>query len=154
MPQARLTQLAVDRLTLPKTGRTIYWDRHLPGFGVRLTAAGARSWVTMYRVNGKTVMETLGTLARIPKVDDARARARASMEKAEAGTNPVAEKRVEAGRAATNTVAAAVARYLAECDRKLKPKTAKEWRRIFEHDVLRAGASARYRKSARATSWS
>ena len=59
-----------------------------------------------------------------------------SMDKAAAGDNPVATKRREATRNAANTVKAAVDRYLAECDRNLKPKTAREWRRIFEHDVL------------------
>src|SRR3954454_3559397 len=112
MPTIRLTQLAVDKLAPPATRRTVYWDRHLPGFGVRVTANGAKSWVAMYRVNGKAVMETIGTVARIPRVDDARQVARASMEKAAAGNNPVIEKRVEAVRAATNTTAAAVSQYL------------------------------------------
>src|SRR4051812_40337644 len=136
MPTIRLTQLAVDKLAPLAARRTVYWDRHLPGFGVRVTANGAKSWVAMYRVNGKTVMETIGTVARIPKVENARQAARASMEKAAAGNNPVVEKRVETVRAATNTVAAAIARYLEHCDRTLKPKTAKEWRRIFHHDVV------------------
>lgn len=136
MPQTRLTQLAVDRLAPPKTGRIIHWDRLLPGFGIRLTASGARSWVAMYRVNGKAVMETIGTVAKVSKVEDARELARASMAKAEGGINPVAEKRIEAQRSAAATVEAAIERYLAHCDRTLKPKTAREWRRIFEHDVL------------------
>jgi integrase len=136
MPTIRLTQLAAERLAPPASGRTIYWDRHLPGFGMRITANGAKSWVAMYRVNGKSVMETLGTVARIAKIEDARRAARASMEKAAAGDNPVVAKRAEAKRSTVNTVKAAVDHYLAECDRKLKPKTAKEWRRIFEHDVL------------------
>jgi integrase len=141
MPKTRLTQLAVDRLP-PKTGRIIHWDRTLPGFGLRVTAKGARSWVAMYRVNGKAVMETIGSLAKVPKVDDARGLARASMQKAESDTHPVEEKRVEAARSAANTVGAAVERYLAEGGRTSKrgqpwrPKTATEWRRIFTHDVL------------------
>ena len=134
MPTTRLTQLGVDKLTAPPAGRVVYWDRTLPGFGLRLTSKGSRSWVAMYRVNGKAVMETLGTLAKVPKVDAARELARTSMQKAEAGTNPVVEKR--AATAAATTVAEAVERYLAECDRNLKPKTAKEWRRIYQHDVL------------------
>src|SRR3954453_5422046 len=89
MPTIRLTQLAVDKLAPPAARRTVYWDRHLPGFGVRVTANGGKSWVAMYRVNGKTVMETIGTVARIPRVDDARHAARASMEKAAAGNNPL-----------------------------------------------------------------
>ena len=50
MPTIRLTQLAADKQSPPATGRVIYWDRLLPGFGLRLTAKGARSWVAMYRV--------------------------------------------------------------------------------------------------------
>ena len=79
-------------------------------------------------------METIGTLARVPKVDDARQAACDSLAKAEAGDNPVAEK--QAAVAAAITVGAAAASYLAHCDRNLQPKTAAEWRRIFEHDVL------------------
>jgi integrase len=141
MPKTRLTQLAVERLAPPSKGRMIYWDRTLPGFGIRLTAAGAKTWVAMYRVDGKTVMETIGTLAKVPRVDDARNLARLSMQQAATGANPVVEKRIAATRSATNTVAAAVDRYLAHCDRTLKPKTATEWRRIFEHDVLPAWGS-------------
>ena len=136
MPTIRLTQLAAEKLAAPPIGRIVYWDRHLPGFGVRITASGAKSWVAMYRVNGKPVMETIGSIARVPRVDDARQAARDSMAKAATGDHPVREKRIKAVRSATNTCKAAVDRYLAECDRNLKPKTAREWRRIFEHDVL------------------
>jgi hypothetical protein len=141
MPRTRLTQLAADRLSSPRTGRIIHWDRTLPGFGLRVTAKGAKSWVAMYRVNGKAVMETIGSLAKVPDIGDARDLARASMGKAEAGTHPVEEKRAGAARGAASTVRPAVDRYLAEGGRSSKTgswkaKTANEWRRIFTHDVL------------------
>jgi integrase len=142
MPRTRLTQLAVDRLPAPKIGRVIYWDRLLPGFGLRLTANGAKSWVAMSRVASKPLMETIGALAKIPKVEEARQAARDSMEKPAAGSHPVVEKRVEAAGSVTNTVAAAIERYLAEGGRTskrgrpLRPGTATEWRRIFAHDAL------------------
>lgn len=136
MPTMQLTQLAVEKIGAPLAGRVIYWDRLLPGFGLRVTPSGAKSWVAMYRVGGRTVMETIGPLAKTPNVGDARQKARASMEKAAAGTHPVVEKRTAATRAEANTVATVVRRYLDHCDRNLKPKTAREWRRIFEHDVL------------------
>jgi hypothetical protein len=44
-------------------------------------------------VGGKLVRETIGTMAKIPNVADARALASASMQKAQAGTHPVEEKR-------------------------------------------------------------
>src|SRR3954451_11577044 len=104
MPSIRLTQMGVDKLGSPKSGRVVYWDRTLPGFGLRVTAAGAKSWICKTRVGTKQVFETIGPLARIPKVEDARELARASQRRAEVGINPVAEKRAEAARAATNTV--------------------------------------------------
>ena len=70
-----LTQLVAERFKPPKQGRIIHWDALVPGFGLRISDKGARSWVAMYRVNCKSVMQTLGTLALIPKVDDARQRA-------------------------------------------------------------------------------
>ena len=131
----RLTQLACEKLAPPKSGRIVVWDALLPGFGLRVSSTGAKSWVAKYRVNGKQVMQTIATLARLPLVD-ARQAARDSIAKAEAGGHPVAERRTEAARAAAGTVAAAADRYLAEhCDRNLKPSTAREWRRIFLHDV-------------------
>ena len=133
----RFTQLAVERLAPPKTGRVIIWDRLLPGFGLRISSTGARAWVAKYRVNGRQVMETIATVARLPNVADARQAARKSMAAAGAGNNPVVEKRTAAARTAANSVRVAAERYLAEhCDRNLKPATAREWHRIFEHDVL------------------
>jgi integrase len=136
VPSLNLTQLSVDKLSAPKKGRVIYWDRLLPGFGLRVTSAGAKTWVAMYRVDRRSVMETIAPLARMPKLSDARAQARASMATAAAGTNPVAKRRETEKAEAQNTVAAAVSAYLDRCDRELALKTAYEWRRIFEHDVL------------------
>jgi len=136
MPTIRLTQLSVEKITASHT-RAVYWDRTLPGFGLRVTPNGVKSWIATYRLaNRQKVFETLGLLAKIPNVADARQAARDSMAKAAAGENPVTEKRVAAERAAASTVNTAVNRWLAHCDRNLKPKTAREWRRIFEHDVL------------------
>ena len=79
------TQAAVDRLASPPSGRVMYWDKLLPGFGLRVAAPrpgsreGRKTWVVMGRVDGKPVMESLGTLAQIPKVDKAREAARAAI---------------------------------------------------------------------------
>jgi integrase len=29
-----------------------YWDEALPGFGMRVSSGGTRTWVVMYRYNG------------------------------------------------------------------------------------------------------
>jgi Arm DNA-binding domain len=79
MPTIRLTQRAVETLKPPATGRVEYWDSHLPGFGLRVAGSGRKTWVAMYRVDGQLVRETVGTLALIPSVAEARDRARESM---------------------------------------------------------------------------
>jgi hypothetical protein len=131
MPTVRLTQIAAAKLTPPSAGRVVYWDRLLPGFGLRVSASGAKSWVAMYRVDGKSILETLGPLGKIPKVDDARKLARTSMAKAAVGENPVKQRRI-----ADLTVAECVQRYLGEyvC-RQCKPKTVSETRRILMRDI-------------------
>jgi len=136
MPKRAITQLFLDRITPPKAGRVEYWDTHQPGLALRFSSTGARSWVCMYWVKGKQVRETLGTVAAIPEVAEARRRALVSMEKARSGVNPVAERRKTAERIAANTVAAAVDRWLDHCARNLRPSTVRGYRQLFGHDVL------------------
>ncbi len=56
----RLTSRQALALPLPPNGYAITWCPAVKGFGVRVTAAGARAWVSERRVNGKTVRRTLG----------------------------------------------------------------------------------------------
>src|SRR5437899_6499593 len=93
MPTTKLTQAAVEKLKAPEKGRVEYWDSQLPGFGLRISKSGRKTWIALYRVGGQLVRETIGTSGLIPNIADARQRARASMQKAQAGQNPVAEKR-------------------------------------------------------------
>jgi hypothetical protein len=47
------TQLAIERLQPPATGRVTHWDRHLPGFGLRHRQdwTWVRSQMPMRRIN-------------------------------------------------------------------------------------------------------
>src|SRR5260370_737856 len=101
MPVLKLTQAAVEKgCKPPATGRVEYWDNQLPGFGLRIAAPRdgkepRKTWQVMYRINGKKVRETLGTVAMIPKVDAARILARESLQKAQRGIHPAEERRQE-----------------------------------------------------------
>jgi len=53
MPKRAITQLFLDRISPPKAGVVVYWDSNQPGLGLRISATGAKSWFTMYRVNGR-----------------------------------------------------------------------------------------------------
>jgi integrase len=142
-----LTQAAANKLSSPASGRIIVWDRTLPGFGLRVAAPrpgshdGRKTWIAMGRVDGKPVMETLGTLAQIPKVDKAREAARDALAQMKRGTKPLDERRAERESRATAEAAAfgiVAERFLISVGKAKSwaPKYAAEFRRILEHDVL------------------
>ncbi|WP_088285931.1 integrase family protein [Ideonella sp. A 288] len=56
----RLTEKRALAVPTPERGYIITWCPMTKGFGVRVTAAGARAWVAERRVDGKTVRRTLG----------------------------------------------------------------------------------------------
>jgi integrase len=155
MPKLKLTQLAVERGCKPSaTGRIEYWDSQLPGFLLRVAAPRAgeevrKTWQVMYRIGGKRVRETLGTLASIPKVDEARRLARESLNKVERGINPAEERRQqreEAERQAAaeearqrDTLGAAIDRYLERyAVKRMRPDYFNETKRTLDRDVKAA----------------
>ena len=71
--KATLTELTVPRLKAPERGYTVYNDKHLTGFGVRVTAAGHRSYVLTYGTKRKRV--TIGDVG-IVKLGEAREKAK------------------------------------------------------------------------------
>src|SRR6516225_3849211 len=143
MPKIKLTQLACERLKPPTELQNItYWDLQLPGFGLRVSTIGRKTWIAMYRVNRKEVMETIGTMAIMPSVAQARDCARASMLKARQGINPVEERRAaeataaEAAAVQRFTFAKLVERYMKEhAERHTRPSTARETRRTLNRAV-------------------
>jgi integrase len=96
----------------------------------------------MYRVRGREVMETIGTMYIMPSVAQARDAARASMLKARQGINPVEERRATEAAAAKAaevqrfTFAKLVERYMREhAERHTRPSTARETRRTLNRAV-------------------
>jgi hypothetical protein len=92
MPTMKLTQLAVDKLSPPKTGRLEFFDTHLPAFGLRIADTGHKAWVVFYRIGGRQRRYTIGTLATHPKVELARERAREILRDVERGIDPAEAK--------------------------------------------------------------
>jgi integrase len=138
LPTTKLTQLAVERLAPPARGRIDYFDTQLPAFGLRVSSTGRKSWIVMYRVGGKLVRETLGTVARIPKVEKARDLARESMRQAQAGVHPVEAKRTaKAAHSSAGDTFSAVADLF--IDRYAKPNTrpitCAETKRLIEREL-------------------
>ena len=81
------TVAAIEKLKSPKSGenRTEYWDLSFPGFGIRITNKGRKSWVLMTRAykpeTGKKTLArfTLGTYP-LMGLGDARAVATAKLD--------------------------------------------------------------------------
>jgi integrase len=109
VPHISLTQLDAERLR-PTDTDEIYWDKHLPGFGLRVSSKGVKTFLVQYRVrqpDGSKPTERqqkLGWLEYM-SVADARELARQHKARAASGIDPVAEKR--AAKAAEETAKAA-----------------------------------------------
>lgn len=56
----RITQKLISKLIPPHTGNTIERDSEIPGFGVRITAAGVVAFILNYRIHGRERRYTIG----------------------------------------------------------------------------------------------
>src|SRR5215468_12793589 len=75
----------------PRPQQVDYFDEPLPGFGLRVSYKGRKSWTVLYRCNGVKGRLTLGRFDLIP-LADARERARAALKAAANGYDPAAQK--------------------------------------------------------------
>lgn len=60
MAPSRINDTFVRRLRAPTKGNVIAYDSEVPGFGVRVTANGAKSFVLNYRIKGRERRYTIG----------------------------------------------------------------------------------------------
>src|ERR1700747_3617054 len=67
MPRTKLSKSVIDALPTPDAD-TVYWDRALPGFGVKVTPKGRKVYVVLYRTGGagsKLRKYTIGPYGRV-----------------------------------------------------------------------------------------
>jgi len=131
MGRTVLTDAAVRRMHPPATGRLEVWDAALPGFGVRITENGKRSWVLLTRLRGRSLRLTLGAWPGTP-LTEARDLARAAIHDVARGDDPRARKRKAA--AVPDTFAHVAADFIAKWARP-RQRRAKETERILEKYV-------------------
>jgi integrase len=114
VPKAHLTDISVKGLK-PQPRQVTYWDDSLPGFGLRVSQAGAKSWVVMTGRDRK-----LTTLSRYPgdSLKDARAAAR----KVLIDPKP---------KAAAITFEDALTLFLSTSERRNKERTVKDYKRLL-----------------------
>jgi integrase len=107
----------------------------MPGFGLRISPKGQKSFLIQYRHQGKTQRMRLGRMGRVT-ADDARRQARILLGQAEAGKNPAA---ILVTKRKNPTLASVAERFVAEhIDVRLKPRTAANYRSVLRVYILPA----------------
>lgn len=122
----KLTKTAIRALSAPAQGYAIHWDSEIPGFGVRATSSGVKSYILQARIRGR---EKRITLARCDDISAEVARKRATNMRGEiaGGGDPVARRQRE--RLESVRLEEAFEDYLKTKD--LRPRTEADMRRVL-----------------------
>ena len=120
----------------PSTGNRITYDTFVPGFGARITSAGAVSFVLNYRCkrDGRERRCTIGSFPAW-SVTAAREEAKRLKRDVDGGGDPIAKFKAERE---APTVAVLCARFEAEHLPKLRPSTAAMYRALIKNEVVPA----------------
>jgi integrase len=139
MTHGKLSEEAVKRLPIPDTGNrityfagaTIQGAKAPRGFGVRITAAGARAFVLNYRLRGREHRFTIGAWPDWSALKAVR-EARNLRQRVDRGENPIEDR---APSPTTVTVTSIldefVARYVRNPKQPLRERTADEYESAF-----------------------
>jgi integrase len=130
MATLRITKRAVDA-GRPEAADSYLWDDALAGFGLKVTPAGAKSYLIQYRLGGRKGRTRRVTVGRhgVLTPDQARARAKTLLGEVAAGRDPADARARTKG---SLTFATAVKEFLGQhVDAKLKASTAGEYRRLI-----------------------
>jgi integrase len=137
VPRANLTAASVEKIKPPATGQIEHYDRRLPGFGLRVSYHGSKSWFLMTRLDGRLVRVTLGKYPAL-SLADARDQARSAARLAMEGKDPRAlraDGKQARQQERQNTFGTCAADFLERyAMRRLRPSTQREYRRILMGD--------------------
>lgn len=127
-----LTARAIERIETPTAGRIDYFDQDRgapPGFGLRVSSSGKKTFYYMYRRGGALKRWTIGRYPML-SLADAREKAR----KTQANGGDPAKTKAEAKRA--ETFRQLSDQFLEGHEKKLKEKTLVEWKRIIDKELV------------------
>ncbi len=126
----RLTEQSIKKAPLAGRGNRIHYDDGVPGFGLRVTKAGARAFVLNYRIHGRERRLTIGAWPAWSAAA-ARERAKELHRQIDLGEDPLAVKQL---RRSAPTFGDLAEQYLTVEARRQKGFT--EYERILRRDAL------------------
>jgi integrase len=136
MPSANLTDRKIASLK-PAKVLVECWDKKTPGFGIRVSPEGRKTWFVMYRLAGVRRRMRLGHYPEVT-LEKARKKATEALSDVSEGKDPAQEKRarvieLKRDRLEAKTFEQLAGQYLEQYAKKQKKeKTWKEYGRIIE----------------------
>lgn len=130
----RLTDTLVRNLSVPGKGSRIVYDEKIPGFGVRITAGGTRSFILNYWVEGRERRMTIGQFPSWTAIS-ARTQAQRLKRDIDLGHDPLAERNEKR---AAPTVHQLFERYVREHLPTKSSRSASDDRSMWRNDILPA----------------
>ena len=131
MPRIKFTDRSVNAVKPPAVGQIDYFDQRLPGFALRVTEHGHKSWTVLYRHGGRLRRLTLGTYPQV-SLADARSKAREALLASTQGHDPAGDKQAERGAATFGELAHEYVEHHAKPNKRSWHKD----QRSLERDVL------------------
>lgn len=119
MPRVELTDLVVRTLAAPESGQVTYQDKRIPGFGVRVSQGGGKSFVLVHGPKRRRV-----TIGRHPTISLKEARAEAKRILAETTLGKQFPDRISFDDAKE--------KFLIDCAQRNRPRTVEEYRRHLD----------------------
>ena len=123
MPPGRLTDLTIKSLPPPESGQKTYWDDAVPGFGVRVSQGGSKTFALVQGVNRERT-----TIGRYPiiSLSDARGKAKEIL----------AKKLLSKEDENSITFGEALPIFLEAVAKRNKPRTLADYRRLLTRHFL------------------
>ncbi len=128
----KLSDTMVRRIAAPPAGNRVHYDGEVKGFGIRITAAGAKSFVLNYRAGGRERRITIGSYPDWTVVA-AREQAKQLKRRVDVGEDPMGDR--HAARTAP-TVQGLADRYLAEHAPRKRERSAAEDASLLRQHIL------------------
>lgn len=131
----KLTKRTVDAAS-PNGRRYVLWDAQMPGFGLRVSSSGTKTFILRYRPKRPSASKRYVTLGRygIVTVEQAREGAKRTLGAVAGGQDPAKETKVSRS---SPTLAAVAADFLADhVALKRKAKTLALYRHALENHIL------------------